>query len=323
MPTKQTPPAIRVLRIPKRSGGTRLIYAPRRDLIAPYRALAAVCESVLSRTDGSEYAVAFRPGISCADAARRHIGKAYTLSMDLADFFDGVTAHHLRAAGLAHPLPNACCVDGAARQGLPSSPAAANLAATPLDRQIAAALPNGAVYTRYADDLCISADNLAELMHLRDAVIPAAVAAMGWRINQSKTRIQSAHYGRRIILGYAVDRDGVYPTRAVRRALRAARHRNPRSSRAAGMAEWASAKPARPRALAETPCGQALARATADKTGLIHWYPTDSGNGAMTLIDYRVRPIQALAQATAHLDKVQISLAVAGADTATATAAML
>lgn len=58
---------------------------------------------------------------------------------------------------------------------------------------------------------------------LRDS-IPKIVSEFGFVINPTKTHLQCAKAGRRIITGVAVDKFGVYPTREVKRRLRAMKH---------------------------------------------------------------------------------------------------
>lgn len=204
----------------------------------------------------------FVPGQSPVTMARRHIGRGYTLTMDIADFYDSVTRTQIRdgllkiatmdmmlgassldvllSMGRAETVASAVCHDGAPRQGLPCSPFAANIAAHELDLLILAGLPPGIVYTRYADDMVFSGDDRAALLAVRDRIVPDAIAAMGWRINPRKTRMQDARYGRRIICGIAVGDSDLRAPRRVRRKARAigcsANRRDHR--RARGLRAW-------------------------------------------------------------------------------------
>jgi len=143
--------------------------------------------------------------------------------MDLRDFFDHCTESLMVSAGMSPELAHKCCVEGAARQGLSSSPMAANIAALPMDRDLLAACPPGVTYTRYADDLTFSGDDIGELLTIR-SLVPSLAEQHGQEVNGKKTRIQRADTGRAIITGVAVDAEGVHLPRRTRRTLRAARH---------------------------------------------------------------------------------------------------
>jgi hypothetical protein len=67
------------------------------------------------------------------------------------------------------------------------------------------------------------------------------VGECGFEINHRKTRLQSSTAGRRIITGVGVGDDGLYPTRALKRKLRAAIHQKHGNS-ARGLAEVAKLK---------------------------------------------------------------------------------
>jgi hypothetical protein len=141
-------------------------------------------------------------------------------------------------------LKKACFPDGAARQGLPTSPALANIAARNLDNEILKLRGSGRfgklfVYTRYADDLTFSFDNiyLAETLMKK---VPQIVESQGFRINPTKTKLQWAGAGRRMITGVAVDKT-IHVPREIKRRIRAAKHQN-NKKQINGLSEWAKLK---------------------------------------------------------------------------------
>lgn len=229
-----------VFRIAKRNGKFRTIYAPSpkekewlRQVLST--GLTPACE----RLDKANVAHGFRRGRSPVTNAMQHRGFDYSLCFDLQDFFDTVLPTYvpLEWANMPELWP-----DGAARQGLPTSPALANIAAAAFDADVCALRPAGPtrkfesfVYTRYADDLTFSFDN-AWLIDVLLNAVPRLAEKHGFRINKSKTRLQWAGAGRRIITGVAVDNTLNVP-RSVRRRLRAARHRR-NTGEARGLAEW-------------------------------------------------------------------------------------
>lgn len=223
--------------IPKRRGGARTIYVPSESEKSELR---SQLRTITKDTEQPPDAWAFTKGRNAASMARQHIGYAFTLSFDLADCFDHVTADVLDREHVTYDP--ACLVDGAARQGLPTSPALANLALARLDRQVHAAIQGYSdpapeyAYTRYADDLVLSFNDPALIPHLRERV-PAICDAFGFPVHASKTRVQAARAGRRIICGIGVDDKGIHPTRETRRRHRAAAHQG-HVRIARGLGEW-------------------------------------------------------------------------------------
>lgn len=231
----------RVMRIRKKSGGWREIAVPSvryRDylqtLLPPlYRIQAAVCGNCVH---------GFMPGRSPVTNAAVHVGYLYTLSLDLADFFDSITvpmiSTHIPEPLLAVPPRRP------AMQGLPTSPAIANIAAAPLDAAILSLLAWWGVecrYTRYADDLTISTNEITVVTRNNRKSIIRRIESCGFKANPRKTRIQFASRGRRIITGVAVGVSDVTVPRSIKRKMRAAEHQGNRLS-LRGLREWAKLK---------------------------------------------------------------------------------
>ena len=81
--------------IEKRSGGRRDIYHPAKPLKAVQRWLQEVIVSPLPLHDA---AAAYRNGLNIADHARRHLKCRYLLRVDLATFFESITADDVAAS---------------------------------------------------------------------------------------------------------------------------------------------------------------------------------------------------------------------------------
>lgn len=156
------------------------------------------------------------PGRGPVTAAEKHVGYRYTLTADLADCFDHVRIDHLPIR-----VPDCAHDGGVARQGLPSSPALANIQLSALDAEIVGRLAGRGVYTRYVDDLAISSNDRAVIDEMR-AWLPDAVRRHGHEIARHKTRLQST--ARRVICGVSVAHD-IRAPRSTKRRLRAAQHR--------------------------------------------------------------------------------------------------
>ncbi len=166
--------------IPKRSGGTRIIHAPKRRLKAIQRLLNA---KLVSKLPVSPYAHGFVAGRSVRTCAEPHVGKGVVLRLDLKDFFPSVTWQRVRglliSLGYSYPVAATLAVlmteaerqpvdvDGTVFhvpvgprvcvQGAPTSPGLCNALLLRMDRRLAGlAKKHGFDFTRYADDLSFS-----------------------------------------------------------------------------------------------------------------------------------------------------------------------
>lgn len=231
-----------IVKIPKKDRRFRTIYVPNKDEKAFLRSFVPMLNQYVLQVCNTDVVHGFVPGRSPVTNALPHIGYDYTLSFDLEDFFDTVTADKL-AGKLPDDLIDAILVDGAARQGLPTSPAVANIAAADMDEAILDFIRNTGediVYTRYADDLSFSFNN-PQLLSVLKQEIPRIIQRFGFKVNTRKIRSQWSGAGRRVICGVAVDKDGIYAPRRVRRRMKAAFHQN-RRRQARGLAEWCQLK---------------------------------------------------------------------------------
>lgn len=243
---------MRVIYLKKKSGALRTIYAPNKEEKKLLVAMVPRIEACARLADKAGISHGFMRGRSAVTNAMMHSGYRFSLSFDLEDWFSTVTREHIhKTADLGWPWNNmdVCFIDGAARQGLPTSPALANLAAIPMDREILSLNWQGRFgrafqYSRYADDMTFSF-SLPTVEKFLRREIPPLVERHGFKINAAKTRLQWAGAGRRIITGIAVD-DSLHPTRHARRRLRAIQHqleagigdRRRLKGQAAGLAEW-------------------------------------------------------------------------------------
>lgn len=231
--------------IPKRSGGERIILAPKRRLKALQRKLL---DLLAQHLPVSPAAHGFRKGRNTLSNARDHVGQKVVVRFDLQDFFPHCSWQRVRGllvaygysfpvatclallmteserqpvetpAGLVYvPVRQRYCV-----QGAPTSPALANALTLKLDHRLSGlARKLGFRYTRYADDLTFSSSEMARLGVLQRAVT-AIVEAEGFRLNPSKTRVM--RQGRRQTVTGVVVNQVAGLSRQQRRQLRAALH---------------------------------------------------------------------------------------------------
>src|SRR5262245_46947135 len=255
---RETAPHYVTFAIPKRTGGERLIFAPKRRLKAVLRTLDRLLVSKLPR---SEHAHGFVRGRSIATNAAPHVGKAVVLHFDIKDCFPTIHFGRVRglllALGYSYPVAAALAVlmTEAPRQpvaaegklyhvptgprvcvqGAPTSPGLCNAILLRLDRRLAGfATKHGFAYTRYADDLAFSGDNAAKVAKIMK-LVPEIVAAEGFAVNAEKTRILRG--GRRQAITGVVVNKAMGLSRQERRKLRAALHRQRTAGGAADMGE--------------------------------------------------------------------------------------
>lgn len=232
--------------IPKRSGGERLIMAPKRQLKAIQRTLN---QDLVSKLPVSDAAHGFRPGRSIRTGAEPHVGKPMVVHLDLKDFFPSVTFARVRgmliAAGYGYPVATSLAVimteaerqpvviDGRTShvpigqrhcvQGAPTSPGLCNALVLKLDRRLMGlARVFGAAYTRYADDLTFSGDLDRDTAKRLVHQVRLIVTDEGFQLNDAKTRFM-VPAGRQSVTGVVVNQVAGF-SRQERRRLRAAIH---------------------------------------------------------------------------------------------------
>jgi RNA-directed DNA polymerase len=159
--------------IPKATGGTRTLHAPRPAL---KRLQRIVLRKLLAGLEAHPSAHGFVDERSVVSNAKPHVGARIVVKMDLVDFFP--TIHFGRLTGLfqhygagkeaaetlaaivtwREELPDGHVAwPSVLPQGAPTSPALSNLVCRRLDARLAAlATKVDAQYTRYADDLTFS-----------------------------------------------------------------------------------------------------------------------------------------------------------------------
>lgn len=231
---------MRIVQIPKKNGKSRVIYVPNREEKRELRNILGQINKKAERlcSDVSHGFMRFKSPVT---NALSHVGHQYTTVFDLKDFFDSININHLKGKLKQEELDKVL-VDGAPRQGLPTSPAVANIAAADMDRAILKWRDDKKlqlVYTRYADDLAFSYDD-ERITNLLLTNIPQIVGRCGFKINKEKTRTLSSKVGRRIITGVAVDNE-LHVPRRIKRKLRAAIHQQ-NKNKIMGLSEWSKLK---------------------------------------------------------------------------------
>lgn len=242
--TKASSPRLnhyRAWTVSKNNGRVRLIEAPKPRLRAIQRKLL---DEILAKVPSHPAAHGFVRGRNALSFAHIHAKQAILLRFDLKDFFPSISRARVEAAflsmgyrqDLATCLANLCTtltapdlIEQAGEvydhrhlpQGAPTSPAIANYCAYRLDCRLSGlAQAAGGNYSRYADDLAFSGD---ELFARQAAWLRSAVAEIvrdeGFRLNHSKTKTLSQ--SRRQLAAGIVLNAGVGIARKERKELEA------------------------------------------------------------------------------------------------------
>ncbi|WP_165221057.1 reverse transcriptase family protein [Aquisphaera insulae] len=234
-------------RVPKKSGGERILSAPHRSLRLAQEWIQL---EILRKLPVGPEAHGFVPGRSILTNATPHAGKALVVNLDLEGFFPSIgfprvrkVFEHLGYSGSVATILALLCtecprkavtLDGemlhvaTGPRGLPqgacTSPALSNQVAIRLDRRLAGISAKlGFTFTRYADDLTFSGDAeveakvgylLARARHIAEGE--------GFAVNEKKTRILRRN-NRQEVTGLVVNERPGVPRDEVRR-LRAILH---------------------------------------------------------------------------------------------------
>lgn len=201
----------RSFKIPKRSGGLRQIDAPNEELMQALRELKGIFEGRFYASYHSA-AFAYVRGRNAVDAVKRHQANKsrWFLKLDLHGFFPSTTpdflgkmikcqfpfCKYIEVCG-EEELDKAlslCFLNGGLPQGTPISPLLTNMMMIPVDHYIAKwgreHKPH-LVYTRYADDMTLSADISFNWQEVSDKIVEILKGFDApFELNREKT-----HYG--------------------------------------------------------------------------------------------------------------------------------
>ncbi len=200
-------------KLPKKSGGHRLISAPKPKL---KEAQTWVLENILNKIEVHDSAHGFLPTKNIVSNAKSHVRAKMVINFDLENFFPSITYKRVKGIfrsfgyseavstvfGLICTAPEVeeIAIDSKTYfvglgerhlpQGSPASPAISNIIARRYDKGLTKIAKNlGFKYTRYADDLTFSTkENNADFKKLM-AQVRFVTKEQGFKINENKTRI--------------------------------------------------------------------------------------------------------------------------------------
>lgn len=227
-------PSYRTFKVPKRSGGERIIDAPDEKLKQMQR---LILRRVLAGLKVHSAVMGFEKGRSIVTHASAHTGRAVVVRLDVRDFFSSTRSDRIQAyfrfigwnRKASRLLTALTTHSGALPQGAPTSPRLSSLVNHRMDARLEAMLRrvagSDARYTRYADDLTFSlgyeqGEVVREIIRRTSSI----ARSEGYRLHRKKkTHILRAHH-RQVVAGLVVNKQANLP-RTTRRWLRAVEHR--------------------------------------------------------------------------------------------------
>lgn len=194
-------------KLSKRSGGYRTISAP--DMILMYLQ-KIIYKRILISVNLHPSSMGFHKNISITDNAKAHLGNKQILKVDITNFFGSIKKHRIiktfekigYPTNISHILASLCTLDGKLPQGAATSPALSNIVAYDMDIKLASiAKENNLTYTRYADDLTFSGEEISfeHILFKVDSIIRKEKFA----IQRKKTRFLTEKK-RKIITGISI-----------------------------------------------------------------------------------------------------------------------
>lgn len=186
----------RCFSIKKKNGETRNIMAPTYTMKTVQR---WILQNVLDKLAISPCAMAFykEKGSSTRRNAEIHQRSLYLLEYDIRRFFDSIPRKRVLKIFLnigyntfmANVFANICTYKGYLPQGGVCSPYLSNIVCIQLDERLQAyCAKRDILYSRYADDMTFSCDNIETLRRIKK-MISKIITSEGFDINQSKTRL--------------------------------------------------------------------------------------------------------------------------------------
>ncbi|MGX9275229.1 reverse transcriptase family protein [Pantoea ananatis] len=210
----------------------RLIEAPRVSLKLMQSWLVYHL-SHIDRRAISDHSYAFIPGVNgIYNAAQKHCGSKWILSIDLKDFFHTVTCEKIAPALInmgyrqdqAVKIMDLVTFQNRLPQGAPSSPYFSNISFKPTDDLILEILAGRSInYTRYADDLTFSGVDLNfDVEEFKEEIIQL-LQSHGWVIALDKVKVSKIP-NRLKVHGFLVHNERPVLTKGYRNKIRAYKH---------------------------------------------------------------------------------------------------
>jgi len=219
----------KILKLPKKNGGTRIIFCPSKEMKAVQ---AWILRNILDGIKVTENATGFRKGLNVLYNAECHRDNRYFLCLDIEDFFPSISYAKVytifKSLGynshVSHIFSSLCTCQGKLPQGAVSSPALSNIICIRLDHRITGYVgKRNVTYTRYADDMVFSSMSPSRLVGIHKCVV-RILRDEGFEPNESKTRFLGPRRQRKVT-GLVISDESLGVGRKRKRILRASIHR--------------------------------------------------------------------------------------------------
>ncbi len=177
----------------KASGKLRVIDSPNFEMKAIQ---AWILRNVLEDIPISDRAMGFVKGKSIKNNARLHLHSKFVLTIDISNFFNtikfgqvkGIFDKRFKNAELSKSLTKLCTFKKYLPQGAVSSPTISNIIFKPIDDEIEKLCNKKNVnYSRYADDLSFSSNDILKLNELYLDLVNI-IKKYKFSVNKRKTR---------------------------------------------------------------------------------------------------------------------------------------
>lgn len=194
-------------KIPKRSGGFRDLINPREDLKHLQKTLLDFMQNNLKILPHNS-AHGFTKNRDAVTNAYTHINSKFLITMDIKDFFPSITKelllHSLKnnailsyseLSSFLQYLTEIATLDNVLPQGSPLSPFLSNIVLHEFDYELIEAMKNNIIpkytYSRYADDICLSAKKLKDVQQTIDYIknLLNNISKGQLNIKDSKTKV--------------------------------------------------------------------------------------------------------------------------------------
>jgi len=206
--------------VPKKNGGTRVIYQPHKELKLLQR---VIHDDFLVKMPMHQACMAYLEGASVKNNAEKHKNNKYLLRLDFVDFFKSITHNDILSFMMENEIhPNwneddidiflkLVCYNGRLTMGAVTSPMLSNLVCNKLDRIIdSICSPKNISYTRYADDIYLST-NTPDILGAMPKRIIHVLRSLEYPknliINTSKTK-HSSKKNRMMVTGLTITNAG-------------------------------------------------------------------------------------------------------------------